>query len=85
MVSPYYLGEDWDPESLVRLGEGILRQKHAFKVREGFDLAQLAIPKRVLTTPTPGGPVDEAYLRQGLLAMKRHLESEHGPSGGPIG
>jgi aldehyde:ferredoxin oxidoreductase len=72
------LGEDWDPESLVRLGEEILRRKHAFKVREGFDLAQLSIPKRALTTPAPGGVVDEAYLRTGLREMQRHLEGDDG-------
>jgi aldehyde:ferredoxin oxidoreductase len=75
------LGEGWDAASLVRLGEGILRRKHAFKVREGFDLAQLSIPKRALTTPAPGGPVDEAYLRNGLREMQRQLEGDDGLEG----
>ncbi len=71
------LGAEWDVSSLVRLGEEVLRRKHAFKVREGFDLGAVPIPERALTTPAPGGAVDEAYLRRALAEMERWLEGGH--------
>jgi len=75
------LGMEWDETALVRLGEDVLRRKHAFKVREGFDLGELKIPERALITPAPGGPVSEGKLRQALGEMKRWLEGEHGLEG----
>lgn len=68
------LGEAWDEEGLRGLGAEVLRRKHAFKVREGFDLRAVPIPQRALTTPAPGGAVDEGGLRAALAAMERWLE-----------
>lgn len=70
------LGSEWDAASLARLGEDILRRKHAFKVREGFSLGALRIPGRVAETPTPHGTVDPDWLRQALAAMSRLLHGE---------
>lgn len=75
------LGEDWDEGRLSKLGEEILRRKHAFKVREGFDLTAVPIPERAVTTPAPGGAVDGTYLRQALAEMNRWLEGGHGLEG----
>jgi aldehyde:ferredoxin oxidoreductase len=58
-------------DDLARLGAEILRQKYAFKVREGFDPAGLRIPRRILETPAPVGPLDEDFLR---LAVARFVE-----------
>ncbi len=68
------LGEGWDEEGLRRLGEGVLRRKYAFKVREGFDLRRVPIPHRALEAPAPGGAADEGYLRAALAEMGRWLE-----------
>ena len=54
------------PEDLRRIGADTLRRKNGFKIREGFDPTRLRIPRRILETPSPLGPVDEAFLRQGL-------------------
>ena len=51
-------------EDLVRLGTETLRRKYAFKMREGFDPAALRIPRRILETPSPLGPLEEEFLRQ---------------------
>ncbi len=51
---------------LARLGAETLQRKNAFKAREGFDLAQVRIPTRILETPSPLGVVDEAFLRQAI-------------------
>ena len=75
------LGDDWNEERLRRLGEDVLRRKHAFKAREGFGLEGIPIPERALTTPTPGGAVDKPYLRAALGTMNRWLEGDDGVAG----
>ncbi|MCS7240085.1 MAG: aldehyde:ferredoxin oxidoreductase, partial [Candidatus Bipolaricaulota bacterium] len=65
-------------EELEALGVRILRRKYAFKTREGFRLEELPIPKRVLETPTPAGPLEEGFLREALAEMRRLLEGEDG-------
>ncbi len=72
------LGVERSTQDLQTLGVQILRRKHAFKQREGFELATLPIPKRALQTPTPRGTVEEAFLRRALGEMQRLLEGEHG-------
>jgi aldehyde:ferredoxin oxidoreductase len=59
-------GFDLSDDDLARLGRETLMRKHAFKAREGFDLAQQHIPRRVLETPSPLGQLDEAFLRRVL-------------------
>jgi aldehyde:ferredoxin oxidoreductase len=54
------------PEDLARLGAETLHLKNAFKRREGFDLAQQPIPKRIFETPAPAGPIDEDFMRKAL-------------------
>jgi aldehyde:ferredoxin oxidoreductase len=72
------LGIERTPKELEELGVQILRRKYAFKVREGFDLTTLTIPKRAMETPTPLGQVEEEFLRRALGKMKRLLEGEDG-------
>jgi aldehyde:ferredoxin oxidoreductase len=71
-------GIERTPKELEELGVQILRRKYAFKVREGFDLTTLTIPKRAIETPTPLGQVEEEFLRRALGKMKRLLEGEDG-------
>ena len=60
-------------EDLDRLGADTLRRKYAFKRREGFDPAALPIPRRILDTPSPAGPFDEAFLRESIAAYMAGL------------
>jgi aldehyde:ferredoxin oxidoreductase len=53
-------------EDLARIGTETLRRKYAFKVREGFDMAQVRIPSRIVETPTPWGTFNEAFLRKAM-------------------
>jgi aldehyde:ferredoxin oxidoreductase len=53
-------------DDLARLGAETLRRKYAFKLREGFDPTELRIPRRILETPSPLGPLDEDFLRQAI-------------------
>ena len=54
-------------DDLSRLGAETLRRKYGFKVREGFDLAGLRIPRRILETPSPLGLLDEDFLRRAIV------------------
>ena len=67
------VGLDWDQESLEEFGKETLRRKYAFKVREGFDLKNLRIPRRITETPTPFGRLEEVELRSALEEMGRLL------------
>jgi len=66
-------GFAWAPADLARLGADTLRLKNNFKVREGFDMAALRIPRRVLETASPLGQIDEAFMRQTIEAFAAAL------------
>ena len=66
-------GFDWTQADLERLGAETLRRKNAFKEREGFDLAKLRIPQRILETPSPTGPFDETFMRQAMAHYQAGL------------
>jgi aldehyde:ferredoxin oxidoreductase len=60
------VGFPWTADDLERLGAETLRRKIAFKQREGFDFAALRIPQRIIETPSPAGPFDEAFVRAAI-------------------
>ncbi len=61
-------GFDWRVADLERLGAETLRRKIAFKQREGFDFGALRIPQRIIETPAPAGPFDEAFVRNAIAS-----------------
>ncbi|MCQ8892765.1 MAG: hypothetical protein NQU41_05220, partial [Candidatus Methanosuratincola sp.] len=65
------LGLERSAEDLKERGRAILRQKYAFKYREGFSLRDLRIPKRICETPTPLGSITEEMIRAGLEEFER--------------
>ena len=60
-------------DDLNRFGAQTLREKHAFKDREGFDFDRLRLPKRIFETPSPAGPFDENFMRQALKYFKQNI------------
>ncbi len=66
-------GFDWSADQLSQLGVETLRLKNQFKSREGFDLAQVRIPRRILETPSALGTIDEAFMRQALARFAAEL------------
>lgn len=60
------VGIERSADELARLGAETLHRKYAFKKREGFDPARLRVPRRILETPAPFGPLDEDLLRQAI-------------------
>jgi aldehyde:ferredoxin oxidoreductase len=66
-------GFNWSADKLHQLGTETLKLKNQFKAREGFDLAQVRIPRRILETPSPLGTVDETFVRQALVKFAAEL------------
>ena len=64
-------GQDWSAEALEQLGADILRRKHAFKQREGFNPQTLRIPRRILEIASAYGTLSEEFLRQ---AVQHYME-----------
>jgi aldehyde:ferredoxin oxidoreductase len=60
-------GFEFSVDDLTKLGSETLRRKYDFKIREGFDLAGLRIPGRILETPSPLGQLDEGFLRRAIV------------------
>ncbi len=65
------IGIEFSPSDLNRLGVDILRRKHQYKAREGFDLSTIRIPNRILETPSSLGLIDGKFIRQTLAAMEK--------------
>jgi aldehyde:ferredoxin oxidoreductase len=66
-------GCEWTEAELDRLGVQTLRRKYDFKQREGFDLASMRIPRRILETPSPAGPFDETFMRRAIARYQELL------------
>ena len=56
------LGYEITKDDLLKLGEMIYREKYSLKVREGFKISELRIPKRIFETPSAKGMIEEEYL-----------------------
>ena len=69
------VGYDLKIEDLKRIGEKILKLKYLFKVREGFNLEKLRIPRRIFEVPTPHGYVVEEFIREAIKVYKEKIES----------
>jgi aldehyde:ferredoxin oxidoreductase len=67
------IGFDRSAEELGKLGRETLRAKHDFKVREGFDLTQLRLPRRIFETPAPVGSFDESFMQQALAHFAQQV------------
>ena len=57
-------GYNFGADQLQSLGEEVLRGKNMFKFREGFDMDNMRLPKRIFQIPTPLGPINEGKLRE---------------------
>lgn len=69
-------GIDLTSDELNRLGKEILKKKYQFKVREGFDLSKLRLPKRIFETDTPLGKLAEKDIKDILKDYQKILFSQ---------
>ena len=67
------LGISTTESELREIGARILREKNAFKEREGFSMDSLRIPERITETMSPLGQVDPAYMRETIEAYRQKL------------
>lgn len=66
-------GFDLVPEDLYRIGEEIHRAKYRFKIREGFSLDNLRLPKRIFETPSSIGKLDKEFICKTIEHFKQAL------------
>jgi aldehyde:ferredoxin oxidoreductase len=66
----HVFGYDLSEADLLEMGKKILLEKNRLKKEMGFEMENIAIPKRVLETPTPLGSIDESYLRETVKHFK---------------
>jgi aldehyde:ferredoxin oxidoreductase len=64
------VGFDRSAGDLERLGKETLHRKHTFKGREGFEWAQLRLPRRIFETAAPAGPFDEDFMREAIAYLE---------------
>ncbi len=69
-------GFERSADDLIRLGSDTLRRKYDFKTREGFDLAGLRIPRRILETPSPLGRLDKDFLRRAIAHFEQRVRQD---------
>lgn len=62
-------------EDLNRIGEVIHKQKCEFKMRHGFSLDEVYLPKRILETSTPFGQLNESCIKSVVEHFKQLLGS----------
>ncbi|MDZ4132315.1 MAG: aldehyde ferredoxin oxidoreductase family protein, partial [Dethiobacteria bacterium] len=56
------VGEEWNVEKLMQLGERVWNQIRLFNLREGFTRADDTLPKRFTDEPLPDGPYAGAKI-----------------------
>jgi aldehyde:ferredoxin oxidoreductase len=66
---------------LDSIGEEIHRKKYGFKMRHGFSLDEVCLPKRVLETSTPFGRLEEPYIKSVVEHFKQLLGDGEGEKG----
>jgi aldehyde:ferredoxin oxidoreductase len=60
-------------EQINHIAEDIHRNKYEFKLREGFSLDNLQVPKRICDTSTPNGIFDKPYVKLVVEHYRRLL------------
>ncbi len=69
------VGYETTEEKLINLGARILREKYAFKRREGLKMEDLRLPERIFKTPSPAESSDEDFMR---ATIRHHNEQVGG-------
>ncbi len=60
------VGYDLEKEDLDNIGEEIYKEKMEFKVREGYSLEDIKIPRRIIETKSGKGEVDREHIEKAL-------------------
>ncbi|MBW2560813.1 MAG: aldehyde ferredoxin oxidoreductase family protein [Deltaproteobacteria bacterium] len=74
-------GFDLSEGDLERIGREIHAEKYRFKIREGFALDTVRLPKRIFETASPVSYLDEAYIKEALAYAQKIIWKELGKEG----
>jgi aldehyde:ferredoxin oxidoreductase len=64
-------------DDLYRIGKEVYKEKYRFKIREGFSLDELRLPKRIFEIPSPNGKLDERFIQRALEYTKKEFLATH--------
>ncbi|MDI6864314.1 aldehyde ferredoxin oxidoreductase family protein [Thermodesulfovibrio yellowstonii] len=62
-------------EEILRIGKEIYTDKYRFKIKCGFDIDNLSLPKRVFEIPTSLGFIDKDFTDKAIALLKEKIKS----------
>ncbi|MCX8028325.1 MAG: aldehyde ferredoxin oxidoreductase family protein [Thermodesulfovibrionales bacterium] len=69
-------GFNLSQEELTSISKEILKEKYAFKIREGFSFDNLEIPERIFQTPSSAGFINKDFFMQTLNSAKEIIQKD---------
>ena len=70
------MGYNLTEEQLYEIGSEIYKLKYEYKVREGFKVSSLRLPKRMFETPTPHGKLTPQRIKEALNYFAKQMGIE---------
>lgn len=68
-------GFGFSEEELSEIGREIYADKYRFKIKCGFDIDNLSLPKRVFEIPTSLGFIDKDFTDKAIVLLKEKIKS----------
>lgn len=68
-------GFGFSEEELSEIGREIYADKYRFKIKCGFDIDNLSLPKRVFEIPTSLGFIDKDFIDKAIVLLKEKIKS----------
>ncbi|GAB5045937.1 aldehyde ferredoxin oxidoreductase C-terminal domain-containing protein [Thermodesulfovibrio sp. TK110] len=68
-------GFNFNEEELLKTGSEIYANKYRFKVKAGFDMENLTLPKRVFETPSSLGLINKDFVDKAIALLKENIKS----------
>ncbi|MGB9935513.1 aldehyde ferredoxin oxidoreductase N-terminal domain-containing protein [Thermodesulfovibrio yellowstonii] len=68
-------GFSFSEEELSEIGREIYADKYRFKIKCGFDIDNLSLPKRVFEIPTSLGFIDKDFIDKAIVLLKEKIKS----------
>lgn len=70
-----FTGFDLTEDEILRIGKEIYIDKYRFKIKCGFDIDNLSVPKRVFETPSSLGLLDREFVEKTVSLMREKIKS----------
>lgn len=62
-------------EEILRIGKEIYTDKYRFKVKCGFDIDNLSLPKRIFETPSSLGFINKDFTDEAIILLRQKIKS----------